>query len=71
MNVMVAFGIGALVFIFSVLFTAYFLKSASFLESSTNKGNAIETQEFVDDVVGDVIDDVNDPDVYEKMLKES
>ena len=67
MNVMVAFGIGALVFIFSVLFTAYFLKSASFLESSTNKGNVIETQEFVDDVV----DDVNNFDVPEMVSEES
>ena len=67
MDTITAFGIGAVLFIFSVLFTAYFLKSASFLESSTNKGNVIETQEFVDDVV----DDINDSDVPEMVSEES
>ena len=67
MDTITAFGIGALVFGLFVLFTAYFLKSASFLESSTNKGNVIETQEFVDDVV----DDVNDPAAPEMESDES
>ncbi|MDO9517291.1 MAG: hypothetical protein Q7J10_04485 [Methanosarcinaceae archaeon] len=57
MNAITAFGIGALVFVLIVLLTAYFLKSASFLESTTNKGYTIETQEQVDDEIDDRVDD--------------
>ena len=60
MNVITAFGIGALVFILIVLLTAYFLKSSSFLESAANKGYTIEAQEQVDDEIDDKMDDDSD-----------
>ncbi|MCL7411136.1 MAG: hypothetical protein P1P69_02325 [Methanosarcinaceae archaeon] len=69
MNVLVAFGIGALVFIFIVILTAYFLKSALFLESATNKSYATEAQEHVDDAIDDRVDD--DQDTSEIMSEES
>ncbi len=71
MNVITAFGIGALVFVIIVLLTAYSLKSASVLTSSTNKGYTVETQKSVDDMIDDVVSNVNDKDTPETVSEES
>ncbi len=71
MNVITAFGIGALVFVIVVLLTAYSLKSASVLTSSTNKGYTVETQKSVDDMIDDVVSNVNDKDTPETVSEES
>ena len=71
MNVSTAFGIGALVFVIIVLLTAYSLKSASVLTSSTNKGYTVETQKSVDDMIDDVVSNVNDKDTPETVSEES
>ena len=71
MDSITAFGIGALVFVFIVLLTAYSLKSVSVLASATNKGYTIETQEYVNDVIDDVVGDVNDQDMPETVSEKS
>ncbi len=71
MNVITGFGIGALVFVIIVLLTAYSLKSASVLTSSTNKGYTVETQKSVDDMIDDVVSNVNDKDTPETVSEES
>lgn len=70
MNVITAFGIGALVFVIIVLLTAYSLKSASVLTSSTNKGYTVETQKSVDDMIDDVVSNVNDKDTPKTVSEE-
>ena len=71
MNAITAFGIGAVIFVFSVLLTAFYLKSASVLTSSTNKGYTVETQKSVDDMIDDVVSNVNDKDTPETVSEES
>ena len=71
MDPITAFGIGALVFVIIVLLTAYSLKSVSVLASATNKGYTIETQEYVNDVIDDVVSDVNDQDMPETVSEKS
>ena len=45
MNVITAFGIGAVIFVFIVLLTAFYLRSASVLISATNKDHVIDIQD--------------------------
>jgi len=71
MNAITAFGIGAVIFVFSVLLTAFYLKSASVLTSSTNKGYTAETQKSVDDMIDDVVSNINDKDMPETVSEES
>ncbi len=71
MNVITAFGIGAVIFVFSVLLTAFYLKSASVLASATNKDYTVETQKSVDDMIDDVVSNVNDKDMPETVSEES
>ena len=71
MNVITAFGIGVLVFVFIVLLTAYFLKSASVLESATDKRYTITTQEHVHGAIDDRVDDVDDRDTSKTVSEKS
>lgn len=68
MDTITAFGIGALVFTFIVLLTAFSLKSTSIMVSAANKSYTDGTQESVDDVTDDLADDVvDDMDVLGKV----
>ena len=57
MNTIIAFGIGAVVFVLIVLLTAFYLKSASVLTSANNKDNVINMQDDVEDA-DDKLDDM-------------
>ena len=57
MNAIIAFGIGAVVFVIIVLLTAFYLKSASVMTSATNKDYVIDMQDDAEDA-DDTLDDM-------------
>ncbi|HJH31423.1 MAG TPA: hypothetical protein C5S50_04430 [Methanosarcinaceae archaeon] len=75
MDIITAFGIGALAFVLIVLLTAFYLKSALILVPDNKRSYIIETQEDVADVMddmpdnieNDMADDKNDPDAPETV----
>ena len=70
MNLIIAFGIGVLVFVLIVLMTAYFLKSASIVFSGNNRNDVIEMQEDEEDT-DDLLDDLKDQVMPETVSEKS
>ncbi|HJH28934.1 MAG TPA: hypothetical protein C5S51_04475 [Methanosarcinaceae archaeon] len=70
MNAIIAFGIGAVVFVFIVLLTAFYLKSASVLTSATNRGYIIDMQDDTEDA-DDKLDNMKVHGAPEAVSKDS
>ncbi len=70
MDSIIAFGIGAVVFVFIVLLTAFYLKSASVLTSATNRDYIIDMQDDAEDA-DDKLDDMKVHGAPEAVSKDS